>query len=118
MNKNPQWGLGVLSFLPLLGTIILGVWLGLEAGLNGFEFLDMLEDPEAMRPIIIKFAVGVLLITMLSLGVLAYFAYDLFIQNKKMDQNTKLLWLVLLGLLTLLVFPIYWFQHMHNREEE
>lgn len=108
MQRNQKVLLGTLSFIPLISIIayfvimfkfVFGVMANQEHGLA-----EPTELFTAFLPAIILIVLGALIGTFLFI----YFLI-LAIKDKSSSDNDRILWVLLLVLISPLAFPLYWY---------
>lgn len=117
LNKPAKIILGVLTFIPLL--VVLGSFIFVM-----YEIITVLLSEEPFMPL--------LLMTYLSYVIPYMFTYFIFylglgifylvhiIQNVSLDTEKRILWIVVLVILSWIAMPIYWIIHIwknHNQPE-
>ncbi len=117
VSKTPAIILGILTFLPFLGLLAIFalvvfeiiILLFSDTPFNLFLYLSYLNY---IVPILSGF-----LIIYVGLGIF-YFVH--IIQNKFLDREKKILWVVVLISLNGLAMPFYWYMYLwkNNLNEE
>ncbi len=112
---------GILAFLPLLlfaGYFVMFFGMVFQV----FQDIDLLHNTvDADTEIFLKSFLGILFLILLlgfvSLVKLIYFIVHI-LNNKKLDSNEKLIW-ILVGIFAgMFGFPIYWYLKIWKEEEE
>lgn len=115
LNKPAKIILGVLTFIPLL--VVLGSFFFVI-----YEIMTMLLSEEPFMPL--------LLMTYLSYVIPYMFIYFIFylglgifylvhiIQNLSLDTEKRILWIVVLVILSWIAMPIYWVVHIWKNDNQ
>jgi glucan phosphoethanolaminetransferase (alkaline phosphatase superfamily) len=119
MSKRKKIGLGVLAIAPLLTTVLyfvlfFGFFFSLfrEMSESGGQGDQGLEFAKSMFGLV----VFIMLTSMLHLAALIYFIVHAS-RDKELSSDSRVLWIILMVLLSALVFPAYWYVRIWSREE-
>jgi hypothetical protein len=116
MSKSGKIITGILSFLPLLfltGYFILFFSFFLQIiniGQNG-----KMGDPEIFMTQFIGMFAMLFLVGILTLGLLIYFIIHIN-NNKKLDSNEKLTWILIIIFVGMIGKPVYWYMKIWKEE--
>lgn len=110
MSRGTKLFIGLLSFLPIIGLIILFSFI-FNLLPEIIEWSNYEPDPytvfETMRPL---FIIG-LCMGLLSLGLLVFFIMHL-VRNKKMDSTERVIWILVFLFVSIVGYPIYWYMRV------
>jgi uncharacterized membrane protein len=108
MQRNQKILLGILSFIPLISIItylvIMFKFVFNVMANKGQDLAEPTEFLSSFLPAIILVVIGALLGTFLFI----YFLI-LAIKDKSSKENDRILWVLLLVLVSPLAFPLYWY---------
>lgn len=108
MQRNQKVLLGILSFIPLISVIAyFGIMFKFVFGVMVKQDQGLVEPTEFLStflPAIILIVLGALIGTFLFI----YFLI-LAIKDKSSSDNDRILWVLLLVLISPLAFPLYWY---------
>lgn len=114
MTKGHKIILGIFTFLPFVllvlyfGTIVLLVR-------DALVFRD--EDmPFPIVGDVLWLVIMALMAGLLSFGLMVYYIIHA-INNPQMDNNEKIVWVLLFVLVNVVSFPIYWYMKIWKRHE-
>lgn len=112
MKRTLELVLGVLTFAPLaIGLVsivrLLNGFLSI-AGSGGSVAPDMLS-----RFMFETFALN-LVAAGLTVVLLLFYLWHLFVRRASLDPKEQLLWFLLLFLFSVVAMPVYWFVHFWN----
>jgi hypothetical protein len=114
MTKGHKIILGIFTFLPFIlmvlyfGTIVLLVRDAL-----------VYRDEDMPFPIVgdvLWLVIMALLAGLLSFGLMIYYIIHA-INNPQVDNNEKIVWVLLFVLVNVVSFPIYWYMRIWKRQE-
>ena len=109
MSTNKKILIGILSFLPLI------LFIGYFVLIFGFVF-TMASNPTAAETtdpeIFIGSFIGMFammgLMVVSTFGLLIYFIMHI-VNNSKLDDNERLVWILITVFLGFIAYPIYWY---------
>jgi hypothetical protein len=109
MSTNKKILIGILSFLPLI------LFIGYFVLIFGFVF-TMASNPAAAETAspetFIGSFIGIFaimgLMILLTFGLLIYFILHI-VNNSKLDDNERLVWILITVFLGFIAYPIYWY---------
>ncbi len=108
MQRNQKVLLGILSFIPLISIItylvIMFKFVFNVMANKGQDLAEPTEFLSSFMPALILVVIGALLGTFLFI----YFLI-LAIKDKSSKENDRILWVLLLVLISPLAFPLYWY---------
>jgi hypothetical protein len=114
MSKASRIWLGIFTFLPVLLLFIYlfsFAFIIRDAIKYGDEDMPFPILPEVFWMIIIALTLG-----LLSFGLLVYYIIHV-INNKKIDSNEKVLWVLIFLVGNVVSFPIYWYMRVWKEPE-
>lgn len=109
LNKPAKIILGILTFLPILLAISI-------IGFVIFNFISMVFNQEPAMPMMYMSYLSYIipyffLVVFLSLGLFIYYLVHI-IQNQYLDNEKRILWIVVLFVLGGITMPVYWYVHI------
>ncbi len=119
MSKSGKIITGILSFSPLLllvGYFILFFSFFFQLFMNMGDGSKMADPGAFMVQFMGMFAL-LFLISILTLGLLIYFIVHIN-NNKKLDNNEKLIWILVIIFVGMIGKPVYWYMKIWKDEEE
>ena len=114
MTKNKKVLIGILSFLPLVFFIIyMGTFFSfMFEMIRHEEFGDPNNEfPTEFATNMIGIVVSAIIIGLLSLGVMVFFIIHC-LNNKMVNSDERIVWILLFIFLGTVVFPIYWYMRV------
>jgi hypothetical protein len=114
MTRASRIWLGIFTFLPIVLLFVylfLIVFLVRDAIRYGDEDMPFPILPEVLWMIILALSGG-----LLSFGLLVYYIIHA-INNKKIDSNERILWILIFLVGNIIAFPIYWFMRIWKDPE-
>jgi heme/copper-type cytochrome/quinol oxidase subunit 2 len=119
MSKTSKIITGILSVLPLLlmaGYLVMFFSFFFKMFTMSFPNPSAPPDPEAfMTPFIGMFAM-LFLMVLVTLAMLIYFIIHIN-NNKKLDNNEKLIWILIIIFVGMIGKPIYWYMKIWKEDE-
>jgi hypothetical protein len=118
MSKSGKIITGILSFLPLLlfaGYFILFFSFFFQLFMNAGQGGKM-ENPDVFMTQFISMFALIFLMVILTLGLLVYFIIHIN-NNKKLDSNEKLIWILIIIFVGMIGKPVYWYMKIWKEEE-
>jgi hypothetical protein len=118
MTRTQKIWLGILTFLPVI--LFAGYFLAMFSFLfnmfNNTRFpSESMGMPETFLPsFFIMFGIAGLL-GILSLGLLIYYIIHC-VNNKTLDSNERVVWILVFMFMGLIGFPIYWYLRIWQAE--
>lgn len=110
MTRGKKIFIGVLAFLPLIATTISLIYLFTSFLPEMFALeaeYDKSIPSEVLLPRIIGYAILVILMMLLILVLMIYFIIHA-INNKRVKNEERIIWILLFVLMHSIAFPIYW----------
>ncbi len=112
MSKNKKIVLGILTFLPIVLLVLYFIFFG-------FFFMEIFQSAQNNTEPNSQFMIGnfivlFLLITVLvisALGMMIYYIIDIS-NNKTLDSNNRLIWILLLVFGGFIANAIYWYLYV------
>jgi Na+-driven multidrug efflux pump len=112
MSKNEKIVLGILTFLPIVLLVLYFIFFG-------FFFMEIFQSAQNNTEPNSQFMIGnfivlFLLITVLvisALGMMIYYIIDIS-NNKTLDSNNRLIWILLLVFGGFIANAIYWYLYI------
>jgi Ni,Fe-hydrogenase I cytochrome b subunit len=112
MSKNKKIVLGILTFLPIVLLVLYFIFFG-------FFFMEIFQSAQNNTEPNSQFMIGnfivlFLLITVLvisALGMMIYYIIDIS-NNKTLDSNNRLIWILLLVFGGFIANAIYWYLYI------
>ena len=115
MSTSAKIVLGVLSFLPFIFLLGYFVWfIGLFVsmiGTTGLGDANPGEMPGYFFSNMIWMIIWVALMGIFSLGLLIYYIVHV-VNNKAIDSNERLVWILVFIFANMMGFPIYWYMRI------
>ena len=114
MTKTSRFWLGILTFLPivLLFAYMFSVaFIVVDAVRYGDESMPLPILSNILWMVIIALVLG-----MLSFGLLVYYVIHA-INNKNIDSNERVIWVLIFVVGTIVAFPIYYFMRILKEPE-
>lgn len=108
MNTALKITLGVLSVVPFLYMIaffVFFIYMFFNIGNPSFMSMDPANENYTGFIILFLSHIGTML---LSIGLLIYYLIFLF-KSDTVDQNKKILWLIVLFFFGIFAFPVFWY---------
>lgn len=117
LNKTAKAVLGILTFLPM--TLAISTF-----GLFLYHFFSMWSYPDPEIDMLFPWFLDYLLpymflIVLLCIGLFIFYLVHI-IQNQRIDNEKRILWITVLVMLYGIAMPIYWFVHIwqdHSRAD-
>jgi uncharacterized membrane protein len=114
MTKTSRVWLGILTFLPIALLFVYMfciAFLAMDVIRHGDEDMPFPVLSNIFWMVIIALALG-----MLSFGLLVYYVIHA-INNKNIDNNERVLWVLIFVVGTIVAFPIYYFMRILKEPE-
>lgn len=111
MKKPLKLTLGVFSVLPFVYMIVFFIFfITLFFSANNPPFIDVNPAGEDYTGFFLLFF-GHLGITLISIGLIIYYLIFIF-QTNTIDQNMKILWVLVLFFFGIFAFPVFWYLYI------
>lgn len=106
----------LVGFLTLLPFVMLPYFLFkfFTLALRMAEY-DGRADEEEILYVVLSFILPIIIMTLLSIGLLIFYIVHL-IKNKNLDNNERIIWVLLFVFLGLFAFPIYFFLKITGKQ--
>ena len=104
MSKNTKIVVGVLTLLPLIGIFF---YIGLVISFIGTQGDGFAPDGAGLSKNIIWMVSMVGLSILLGIGLLIFYIVHA-VNNKKLDSNERIIWILLFFFFSNIAFMIYW----------
>ena len=115
MSKSGKIVLGALSFLPFVFVLGYFVWfIGLfinMMGTAGGDYEHPGETPAYFFGNMIWMVIWVALMAIFSFGLLIYYIIHV-VNNKVIDSNERLVWILVFIFANMMGYPIYWYMRI------
>lgn len=114
MTKGQKNILGIFTFLPVVLMMVYFI-----AILFLIRDAMVFKDEDMPFPIlgdVLWLVIIGLLMGLLSFGLMVYYIIHA-INNTQIDNNEKIIWVLLFVLVSLVSFPIYWYMRIFKRNE-
>ena len=120
LSRNGKVLVGLLSILPVVGVFFYILFVLFMV------FGDIMAFGQGGRPDIVEpdvfvpsFMIAFVILFIVSLGGLAVHIYLIIhaAKNKSFDDNTRLVWILILVFVNLLANPVYWYLNIWKAEE-
>jgi len=115
VSKVAKIIIGLLSFLPIVLTLVLVVTVVNQIP----EFLEWERYEPGFRTIFMTISPIIIIavvLSLLSLGLLIFFIIHM-INHKKMEPIEKLIWILIFLFVGIVGYPVYWFLRIWNEKE-
>ncbi|NCU06390.1 MAG: hypothetical protein GXC73_20740 [Chitinophagaceae bacterium] len=109
MSRSKKVLIGLLAFLPLAASAIFLVYFfaGIFPEILRMEHEQGDVTPEFFFGNMMGFIAGVIILTFVQLGLMIYFIIHA-INNKRVKNEERIIWVLLFILVSTISFPIYW----------
>ena len=104
MSKNTKIVVGILTLLPLIGILF---YIGLVISFIGTQGDGFAPDGAGLSKNIIWMVVMLGLSILLGIGLLIFYIVHA-VNNKKLDSNERIMWILLFVFVSTIAFMIYW----------
>ena len=114
MSKSGKILVGILSFLPFIFLLGYFIWfIGLFVNIIGTagQHTSPDEMPAYFLGSMIWMIIWIVLMVIFSVGLLIYYVVHV-INNKAIDSNEKLVWILVFIFGNMIGFPIYWYMRI------
>ena len=118
MSSSTKILIGILTFLPIVGLIVLVVMIVslaldplIQMKIALFEATG--EVPDSLIPAVI----GLLVLSLYQIGLMAYYVVHAF-KNPAVDENGRIKWLLLFVFVGIITMPVYFFSHILPSPEQ
>lgn len=118
LNKAAKIILGILTFIPIL--FFFGAFGIFFYQLFSIPFIENPQMPMLIPPFLEYLVPLAIWLIFLSVGLFIFYIIHI-IQNKNLDSEKRILWIVILVLVYGIAIPIYWYVHVwlnHNRTSD
>ena len=119
MSRSGKIILGVLSFLPFVFLLGYFVWfIGLFVAMLGVAGnANPAEMPHYFLGNMVWMIILVVLMAIFSFGLLIYYIVHV-VNNKAIDSNERLVWILVFIFANMIGFPIYWYMRIWRNTPE